>query len=679
MKRITSIVLSTFMVLMAGAAGAAERYVFMGDSLVDNQNSFAFTKRLNDAGVAIAVTPLTPPYFEGRFSNGINWTDRLAATQLTYADYYFSSTECTTENATISGSGTCSTSFDPGAQPGVSLSFAFGGSESGDASLFNPAAPGFLNVLTDLETYASTGRVASLSGSVFAVWTGGNDYSAFSQSSGGLTTAQSVDGVLDNIQAGLIRISALGAKRAAVFNIFDLSRIPTFISVLGTATAQIAEDAANLHNVELPARLASVRASTGMDVVLVDVDGLYNDIFANSTRYGFTNLTQGCISDDGVGTSTGACPTEADETATLYWDGTHPTTAAHSFINELFEATIQAVDVDGGRLATVPDAGLVQTEAVIKGVRGQLDNWRTDTAAFPAIDAGADPRVARVGDNSLFVLAANNLGTRASRGVFSGYDYDSRGAVVGIDHRFGGSRAPAVLGAHFGLIDQDVDIGGGGSFDNRSYSLGLFGGVRSGALSLTGQVAGHMLKIDDIKRETSFSVLPTASAETDGWAYSGEIEGRYDFSGKLGGRTVWLVPLARVSVASTEIDGYTETGVEFLNLTVQDSSLSHVRAGLGLNAWTVIPISGGTMTPYATVAWERDISELDWDINAALPSGQQVTADADGGGQDTLSLDLGLRFGLGGGTEIEASVAARIGTSSNQGFVVPRIRFTKTF
>ena len=416
-----------------------------------------------------------------------------------------------------------------------------------------------------------------------------------------------------------------------------------------------------------------------MDVVLIDVAGLYDDIFANATRYGFTNLTQGCITDDGTGTTTGACPTQATETATLYWDGTHPTTAAHSFINELFEATIQAVDVDGGRLATVPDAALGQTEAVIRGVRGQLDNWRTDTAAFPAINDGADPRISRVGDNSLFVIAANNLGTRASRGVFSGYEYDSRGTVVGIDHRFGGSAAPAVLGAHFGLIDQDVDIGGGGSFDNRSYSLGIFGGMRSGALSLTGQVAGHMLKIDDIRRETSFSVLPTARAKTDGWAYSGEIEGRYDIASKLGDRTIWLVPLARVSLASTEIDGYTENDAEYLNLTVRDSSLSHVRAGLGLNAWTVIPISGGTMTPYATVTWEHDIAELDWDINAALPSGQTVTADADGGGQDALSLDLGFRFGLGEGTEIEASVAARIGTSSNQGFVVPQIRFTKTF
>lgn len=677
MKWITLIALSASILFSVGAASASERYVFMGDSLVDNQNSFAFTTRLNNAGIPVAITPLTPPYFEGRFSNGINWTDRLASTQLTYADYYFSSTECTTENATIANSGTCDTSLDPGAQPGASLSFAFGGSRSGTEELLS--APGFLSVLDDLEGYASTGRVSDLSGSVFAVWTGGNDYSAFAQSSGGLTTAQSVDGVLDNIESGLTRISALGAKRAVVFNIFDLSKIPSFVSDLGTTGAQTAEDAANLHNIELPTRLQNVRSATGMDVVLVDVAGLYDDFFTNPSRYGFTNLTIGCITSDGLGTSTGACPTVADETATLFWDGTHPTTAAHAYIAELFESTIQAVDVDGGRLATVPDAGLVQTEAVASGVRGHLDSWRTETAAFPALDSTPDPRVSRAGDNSLFVLAANNLGTRASRGVFSGYDYDSRGTVVGIDHRFGGNSFPAIVGAHFGLMDQDVDISGGGSFDSRSYSLGVFGGVRSGKLSLTAQISGHMLNYDDIKRETSFSVLPTARAETDGWAYSGEIEGRYDFSSRFGNQTVWLVPLARVSVASTEVDGYTENDAEFLNLTVQDSSLSRVRAGLGLNAWTVIPISGGTMTPYATATWEHDIAELDWDVNAALPSGQRVTADADGGGQDTLSLDLGLRFGLGGGTEIEASLAARFGTSSNQGFIVPRIRFGKTF
>jgi hypothetical protein len=119
MKWITLIALSASILFSVGAANASERYVFMGDSLVDNQNSFAFTTRLNNAGIPVAITPLTPPYFDGRFSNGINWTDRLASTQLTYADYYFSSTECTTENATIANSGTCDTSLDPGAQPGA--------------------------------------------------------------------------------------------------------------------------------------------------------------------------------------------------------------------------------------------------------------------------------------------------------------------------------------------------------------------------------------------------------------------------------------------------------------------------------------------------------------------------------------------------------------------------------
>jgi hypothetical protein len=60
MKLITAIVLSAFTLLAATDVDAAERYVFVGDSLVDNQNSFAFTKRLNDAGVAVSVTPLTP-------------------------------------------------------------------------------------------------------------------------------------------------------------------------------------------------------------------------------------------------------------------------------------------------------------------------------------------------------------------------------------------------------------------------------------------------------------------------------------------------------------------------------------------------------------------------------------------------------------------------------------------
>jgi outer membrane lipase/esterase len=309
----------------------------MGDSLVDNRNSFLFTQRiLGPAG----TVPQSPPYFRGRFSNGPNWTDRLEPTQLFYADYFLSDPACGSGNPAVAASGACDPALDPGVQPGVSMNFAFGGSRSGTDPLL-PGAPGLLTVLDDLAGFDATGRVADLEGVHFGVWTGGNDYSNYVAAPGGLSEAQVVDRTLDNIQTGLTRMDGLGADRALVLNLFDLSRIPTFVNVLGRAGADQAGRLSRAHNAALGGRLAQVRRTTGLDLVLVDVAALYDDIYRVPGRYGFTNLTQGCI-DETTLLPTGACAAPSSPDAALYWDGTHPTEAAHAQIHALVAATLQA-------------------------------------------------------------------------------------------------------------------------------------------------------------------------------------------------------------------------------------------------------------------------------------------------------------------------------------------------
>ena len=670
MRRALSLAVGLGLLTATASAVADDRYIFFGDSLVDNQNSFQFTTRILGS-----ATPESPPYFEGRFSNGANWTDRVDGTQLFYYEYYLSDTECTTENSTVAASGACDTSLDPGAQSGVSMNFSFGGSRSGTETLLN--APGFLTALEDLEGYNSSGRVADVSGSVFAVWTGGNDYSNYALS-GTVSQAEIVDEVLDNIENGLVRMNTLGAKRVLVFNIQPLETIPTFIDDLGTAGATTAGEVADLHNEDLPGRLRSVSAQTGMDIVLVDVDSLYTDINSNPSRYGFTNITSGCIDETTLDRNSDCSSTE-DESGFLYWDGTHPTTVAHGYIHELFEATIQAVDVDPGRLAAIPDSSLIHAQLISRGIRTQLDHWRAETAVAALAPDDVNPTSAKVNDFSLFVVGTNTVGQRASDGDFSGYDYDSQGAVVGFDYRPSGVTYPTILGGHLGVVTVDSDINGGGSFDNRAYALGGFAGVRNGPGSITAQVTGLYLDIDDVERETSFSVLSTARSDTEGWAIGGEVEGRWDFSTKAFDTPVWIAPLARLSAASAKIDGFTESDASFLNLTIDDSSLSEIKAGIGVSVWSDLQSQNGRFSPFATVVWEHDLLDADRDIDGSLSSGQTVSSDSSAGIQDALSIDAGLRADLDNGISLEALVSATFATGANESFVVPQLRFRKVF
>jgi uncharacterized protein YhjY with autotransporter beta-barrel domain len=538
-------------------------------------------------------------------------------------------------------------------------------------------APGFLTVLDDLRQYNAAGTVADVRGAVFAVWTGGNDYSNYvgTHLLGGANNAAEVARVLDNIDAGLTTIASLGAKRAVVFNIFDLSRIPTFVSVLGTSGAQQAETLATLHNAALPARLARVRAATGLDVVLVDVDALYNDIFAHPLRYGFTNLTRGCI-DESTFQPTGACPTPAAEAAALYWDGTHPTTTAHGYIAELYSATLRAVDQDGGRLAAIPDAALVQAQSAARAVRAQLDDWRAGTAA--ASGPGEAPAPREANGLSLFATLANEFGHRETRSGFTGYKYTNRGGLAGVEYRPRNTVAPLVLGAHVGAVDLDSDIRGGGDFDSVAYQFGIFGGLRSGPASVTAQVTASRQDVNGIVRQTGFSALPTARSTTHGWGVAGEIEARWDFAAHLGGQPLWIVPLARLSAATARVDGFTERGAEFLDLTVQDSDLSRVRGGVGLNAWTVFQAGSGSIAPFVTVVWERNLSSPTWNVAASLPSGQAVEARGGWGAEAAVLMDAGLRIDLGGGTSLDAQLSAafRHGGDNNR-YVVPQLRLRK--
>jgi outer membrane lipase/esterase len=658
----------------AQAPAQDPRYVFMGDSLVDNRNSFLFTQRiLGPAG----TVPQSPPYFRGRFSNGPNWTDRLEPTQLFYADYFLSDPACGSGNPAVAASGACDPALDPGVQPGVSMNFAFGGSRSGTDPLL-PGAPGLLTVLDDLAGFDATGRVADLEGVHFGVWTGGNDYSNYVAAPGGLSEAQVVDRTLDNIQTGLTRMDGLGADRALVLNLFDLSRIPTFVNVLGRAGADQAGRLSRAHNAALGGRLAQVRRTTGLDLVLVDVAALYDDIYRVPGRYGFTNLTQGCI-DETTLLPTGACAAPSSPDAALYWDGTHPTEAAHAQIHALVAATLQAVDEDGGRLLALPDSGLVQVDGVLLGARAQLDSWRSDTAeaAGPA-GAGAGARNADMGRGRVYVLGAAEAGQRAEDGDFAGYDYRGGGGLVGIGYRPEGLQVPALIGVHAGAVRLDSDIAGGGSFETTGYGGGLLAGVRLGRASLSAQATALRLNLDGVERDTGFPVYPTASSETQGWAFGGELEGRLDFDLELDGEVLWLSPLTRLGLTRAELDGYREQGARFLNLDVEGSSETSLTGAVGLAAHARPSALGGAM-PYGSLTYERVLDGPDRDLRGQLPSGQAIRADGGPGPRDRVRLDAGIRIPLGARTTLDTRVAAGLATDGDQAFVMPMARFVTVF
>lgn len=640
---------------------AQERYIFFGDSLSDNENSYQLTDR---AFGSASATPQVPPYYDGRFSNGPNWTDVIAGTQHFYWEYYLSSAECLTENATVSGSGACDSNLNPGAQPGVSMNFAFGGSKSGSEVLLD--APGFLTVLQDLEAYNTAGTVADVSGSVFTVWTGGNDYSAYAVASGGLTEGQAVTQVLDNIDNGLVRISNLGAKRIVVFNIQPLETIPTFLSVLGAAGAGTAGDLADLHNSQLNARLKATAAQTGKEIVLVDVHSMYTHINANPLLYGFSNISSGCI-DETTLTRNSDCSSASDESGFLYWDGTHPTTAAHGFVAQLFTATLQAVDSAPNNFAAIPDSSLEVSKIFIENVNSQLSKWRMGTLKN---SAGVQTK----NSDFTFVSATNSNGSRSSDSNFSGYDFDAQSAVVGFGRIPSAWNEKIIFGGHIGMLEMDVKTPSsstsGTKFDNSSIGVGGFAGFRERNFSLTAQMSGIYLDVENIRRRTGFSVLPTANSDSRGVAFTGALDGQLDFSTKIGKQSVWVSPAGYITGSTANIESFAENDAEFLNLSVENTSVSEAAIGLGLNFWTKYVLdTKAEAVPFISLRAQNTMTRSGGSVEGALPSGQAVSSAGSNKKYSHVVVRAGIDFSLSATTHIGLSSVAKFSDTSGEEYV----------
>jgi outer membrane lipase/esterase len=124
--------------------------------------------------------------------------------------------------------------------------------------------------------------------------------------------AANVGAIVDALQAG-------GAQHIIVWNTPNLGLAPAVTAAGATGLGTLL--AASM-NAALTARLAGESGVTTFDLF-----GLGTSIALNPGAYGFANVTDAC------GAIVGAnCNTYA------YWDGIHPTAAAHKVISDAFLA-----------------------------------------------------------------------------------------------------------------------------------------------------------------------------------------------------------------------------------------------------------------------------------------------------------------------------------------------------
>lgn len=295
-------VLSALLPLKALAQNFNDIYVF-GDSLVDAGNLFVPTG---------GAFPPSPPYFNGRFTNGLVWVETLAPRL--------------------------------GINTNPANNLAVGGATSGtlnvNSALIGLPLPG---LQTEINSFTTASGAANPN-ALYVVWAGANDYLGGSTD----TTA-----VVNNLSNAVTTLTANGAKNIMVVNLPDLGKT-TQLRLAPNSAAVTA--LVNTHNSQLTAALQTQAQNRNVNIIPLDTYALFNEILAEPARYGLTNVTESCLN-----LAAGTVCSNPDQY--LFWDDIHPTAAAHGLIGEFAYAAL-----------TSPQAVVPQGDIALNVARRQVQN-----------------------------------------------------------------------------------------------------------------------------------------------------------------------------------------------------------------------------------------------------------------------------------------------------------------
>ena len=296
---------------VARAQGPFSSLTFFGDSYVDTGNAFLLT------GGAEAASP---PYFQGRFSNGLVFTDYLAQQLGRPADA-----------APVVGP-----NFVTGNYP-ASGNYAIGGARTNNLQG------------TSLQLGAYLGRPGTTPATLtdptglYTLFVGGNDLRDIgditdpaARQAAAIAAAQRVVA-----QAGLL--AGAGARNVLLFTLASPGVMPEALGVPGLSASR--DQATVAFNSALALGIATLQPTLpGTTFLNFRLDNLYANILADARAggglYGLTNFTTACFA-----------PGAPSCDVSVFSDAIHPTTRTHQIIG----SAIYTYVTTGRNVAVIPE------------------------------------------------------------------------------------------------------------------------------------------------------------------------------------------------------------------------------------------------------------------------------------------------------------------------------------
>ncbi len=266
---------------------------------------YAFGDSLSDAGNVAILThgalPPSPPYSDGRFSNGPIWVQDLA------------------ERLGL-----------PAVRPSLAggTDFAYGGAETGTTPS-HTAGP------TDLPAQLAQFRMEEpqpLPNALYTVWIGTNDVLAGGNP--GADALATVSAAVGNEMQFLDGLVADGARNLLVLDVPDLGTTPLGAGQGAAQAASLTTDSA-WYDALLRLNLGSfAMANPAVHVTTVDTFALLDQVRADPTAYGFS-VTGAPLLDSGLLAASGGPVSAAagrESAGYLFFDAIHPTAQGQALI-----------------------------------------------------------------------------------------------------------------------------------------------------------------------------------------------------------------------------------------------------------------------------------------------------------------------------------------------------------
>ena len=244
-----------------------------------------------------------PPYFEGRWTNGPNWLEELAARLRVPA-----------VTASLAGG----------------TGYAWGGAETGSGTV-----AGFIpNVGAQIDLFLSQDALAG--DELLVVWAGTND-GLQNVLSGGAAGSEPETAVMQ-ISEHIRSLAAAGGRHFLVPDLHSLGLAPFFA---GTPNADGANAWTRAFNELLEEELEVLEDDLGIRILHLEVSELIDELVDHPKHFGLTNVTdQAC---DGCFENFGGTPVPNPDDY-LWWDAVHFTRVVHRILGVM--ATKLVLDDD---------------------------------------------------------------------------------------------------------------------------------------------------------------------------------------------------------------------------------------------------------------------------------------------------------------------------------------------